>query len=261
MTNIVMLGRNRLTLTKQAIESLYANTPGDNWTLTYVDDSSDDFRVSKYLRSINRKNFSLLEVTSGSSHVLSQLKNLGAYWSEQRWGRGDWLYFSDNDVFFSKDIGSDWLTALTGVAMTTEPEGFRLWGGQIHPFHQPINASVSHPDNPCEWTEHSILDGPSWLMRWPTWDLYGPFPRTTAPGACQSEEYPFCQRLTMPVAPHPKHWKYIDENIGVTTLGGGRIGVIHPHVVIHTGLSQTDGKPAPGYAERLKTIPPGVLAE
>ncbi len=101
MINLIMVGRNRRALTIQAIDSLYANTPDDyNWNLVYCDDGSDDFRILRYLRSITRKNFSLLEISSGNSHVLSQLKNLGAYYSEQRWGCGDWLYFSDNDVCF-----------------------------------------------------------------------------------------------------------------------------------------------------------------
>lgn len=267
MTNIIMLGRNRSALTKQSIESLYANTPGDGWTLTYVDDGSDDFRCLRYIRSITKKNFTILEVSTGSSHVLSQLKNLGAYYSEQRWGRGDWLYFSDNDVWFSPG----WLPKMIDTAELTEPDGFRLWGGQVHPFHQPKGPPIScgtvdaidgkNIRKNATITEHSILDGPSWLMRWGTWDKYGPFQRTTAPGPCQSEEYPFCQGLTMPVAPRTEYEKYIEDNRGVMTHGGGRIGVIHPHCVIHTGLTQSNGHPAPGAAERRALIPQGVLAE
>jgi hypothetical protein len=210
------------------------------------------------LRGITRKNFSLLEVAN-SGHVLSQLKNLGMAWSEQRWGRGDWLYFSDNDVWFSPG----WLEKLTVAAEKTEPLGFRLWGGQVHPFHKPIGEPpscigfgcadndrgkvyVPSPGNVIPstcvegLTEHSVLDGPSWFMRWKTWRDFGPFQRTTAPGPCQSEEYPFCQRLI---------------------AGGGRIGVTVPHCVIHTGLTQSNGIPAPGAAERRGLIPPGVIGE
>jgi hypothetical protein len=230
----------------------------------------EDFRILRCLRGITRKNFSLLEVTSGSSHVLSQLKNLGAYWSEQRWGRGDWLYFSDNDVWFSPG----WMDKLTNAAELTEQDGFRLWGGQIHPFHQPL---VGPQGSPLSWgevdaangnnvrrnatlTEHAILDGPSWLMRWNTWDTYGPLQRTTAPGVCQSEETPFCRLLTAPVSMTREQCRE-SELRGTTILGGCRIGVIHPHVVVHTGLSQSDGRPTPGAAERRALIPPGVLAE
>lgn len=249
MTNVVMIGRNRLALTKQSIESLYANTLGDDWTLAYVDDGSDDFRCLKYLRSITRKNFMLLEVSVGGSHVLSQLKNIGAYASEMRWGRGNWLYFSDNDVWFSPG----WMSKLTSAAETSEIDiGFRLWGGQVHPFHQPIKKIAVDMD------EYEILDGPSWLMRWGTWDLCGPLDRTTAPGACQSEEYGFCQRLLRAGIIKKERES---SGLEVTVFEGARIGVIHPHVVVHTGLTQSNGALAPGAAERRAVIPAGVLAE
>lgn len=283
MTNVIIIGRGRRALVQQTIDSLYANTDQEQFNCVFVADTEDDFRILRYLRGIQRKNFSLLEVSSGSSHVISQLKNLGAYWSEQRWGRGDWLYFSDNDVVFLRG----WHSKLMTAAEKTESLGFRLWGGQAHPFHKPIGEpptcigfgctddnrgqvyvqSVGHaiPADCAEGiTEHAILDGPSWLMRWETWDQYGPFRRDTAPGVCQSEEYPFCQRLTLPIgllASRTEYEKYIDENRGMHFIGGMRIGVTYPHCVIHTGLTQSDGKEAPGAAERRLLIPPGVLAE
>lgn len=246
MTNIIMLVRDRLRLTLQSIESLYANTPIKDFTICIVDDDSTDFRVKKYLRSLSKSNLSLLEVQN-SGHVLAQLKNIGVAWSEQRFGRGGFLYLSDGDVFFTPG----WMEALTDCAQASEREGFLLWGGQIHPFHRQIlpdrggvysSGSVLSLDGlrNCNWTEHSILDGPSWLMRWDTWDRYGPLDRTCAPGVCQSEEYPFCERLK---------------------AGGGRIGVIHPHVVIHTGLTNSAGQDAPGRKERELMIPNGVISE
>ena len=124
MTNIVMLCRGRYRLSEQALNSLFANTDPDTYTLTVVSDSEDDFRITKMLRSIQRKNFMLLEI-SGSSHVLSQLKNTGVAASEQRFGRGDWLYLSDNDVFFHPS----WLEKLTGMASGTEKDGNALKTG------------------------------------------------------------------------------------------------------------------------------------
>lgn len=242
MTNIVMLCRGRLRLSEQALNSLFANTDPDTFNLTVVSDSEDDFRITRLLRSIQRKNFMLIEV-SGSSHVLSQLKNTGVAASEQRFGRGDWLYLSDNDVWFSPG----WLEKLTTFGACFEPNGYRLFGGQIHPFHQPVNTEA-YREFTC--TEHQILDGPSWLMRWRTWDKYGPFDRTTAPGVCQSEEYPFCQRLL--------NWK-LEHDDARGVMAPARIGAIRPFVVEHTGIRQTDGKLAPGAEERMKNAVPGVL--
>ena len=169
-----------------------------------------------------------------SDHTLSRLKNIGVAWSEQHFGRGDWLYLSDSDVYFTEG----WLDVLTYAAQRTEDQGFKLWGGQCHPFHQPISSSgvelkskgIDCPDRLLGTVlEHEILDGPSWLMRWQTWDNHGPLKRDTAPGPCQSEEYPFCTSL----------------------LSEGHIGVIQPHVVYHTGLTNSRGEDAPGRKERM----------
>ncbi len=232
MVNVAMLSRNRFRLLEQSLASLYANTPRDQFNVTVVDDGSDCFKTKRLLRKYagDNRNFALVEVEN-SVHVLAQLKNLAVGWSSQRFGRGDWLHLGDSDVCFLPG----WLSRLTAAAETSEMDiRFRLWGGQIHPFHHPIKQIA------VDMTEHEILDGPSWLMRWKTWNEIGPFSRKNNPGVCQSEEFPFCERLIK---------------------AGGRIGVISPHVVIHTGLTNSDGKDAPGRKEREAMIPEGVLAE
>lgn len=265
MTNIVLLiGPGRYRLTRQCLESLISHTDRLSYNLTIVLDSAD-FRVSMLVRSLaDASGFTVLAVQN-SGHTLSQLKNLGVAWSDQRWGRGDgsgWLYISDSDVWFSEG----WLEKLTSTAEFAESFKFRLFGGQVHPFHSPVGELIpitgqwvddSHPAHRAVvWTEHSVLDGPSWLMRWSTWDQYGPFDRTTAPGVCQSEEYPFCRRLTLPI-----HSGYIPGPETTFLIGGGRIGVISPHVVVHCGLTHLDGHDCVGRKEREAMIPTGVLAE
>ena len=234
MTSIIMLCQDRFKLVHQALYSLRGSTSRDKYTLTLVDDGSTDFRAMNELShsSYGRSNASLLRVAN-SDHNLGKLKNLGVAWSALNFGCGpeDWLYLSDCDVYFT----DGWLDYLRLVAENTEPEGFKLWGGQVHPFHHPIP-----PSDRLKMTEHSVLDGPSWLMRWKTWHEFGPLTMTGGAGPCCSEEYPFCEKLR---------------------AAGGRIGVIQPHVVIHTGLTQTDGKDAPGRKEREQHRIPGVLYE
>lgn len=246
MTNIVLLVRDRYRLTQQALESLYEHTPLDQFNLTIVDDGSTDFRTVRVLEMIYQKHPNIFLVTlNNSGHILSQCKNSGVYASEQRFGRGDWLYLSDNDVYFKPS----WLEDLTYVAVGTENTGdFALWGGQIHPYHKAIELTEDHPiafvekgvDKPFKVKEYSVLDGPSWLMRWNTWSIVGPFKFDCAPGPCQSEEYPFCEHLKM---------------------SHKRIGVIHPHVVVHCGIMNTNGEMAPGATERLALQEPGILYE
>lgn len=247
MTNIVLLSYNRPRLLEQTIRTLYANTPHDQFNLVIVDNGSDDFRVKRMYTAWARQysNISILEITN-SNRVLAQQKNVGVAWSEQMFGRGDWLYLSDNDVYFTPG----WLEKLTDVTAASESLMFRLWGGQVHPYHQPI--STVEVDSHI-LTEHSVLDGPSWLMRWGTWDEYGPLNRDCASGVCQSEEYPFCQRLRAGT-----RVLTIGVDPSMETKPGKRIGAIQPHVVYHTGLTNSDGKDAPGRKEREAMIPQGV---
>jgi GT2 family glycosyltransferase len=225
--NIVLLTRNRKALYRQCIESLHAHTDQSTFNVTVVDDGSDEpVQVGPL------QNVSVLRVAR-SGHVLSQLKNLGVYWSEQRFGRGDWLYLGDADTYFTPG----WLPKLIDTAEATESFRFRLWGGQVHPFHQ--MKSVLEIDA-ITVSEHELLDGPSWLMRWQTWREFGPLDRTTAAGTCKSEDVVFGLKLCE---------------------AGHLLGCIQPHVVIHTGLRNTDGEMAVGADVRALNRVPGVLYE
>lgn len=232
MTNIVMLFHSRYKLAKQSLDSLFAHTKCNDYTLTMVYDVPDDkaqrdFRLKDLLNAESTRSNATLLTVKHSGHVLAQLKNLGVAWSEQCFDRGDWLYLSDSDVYFTPS----WLDKLTKFA----DDKINLWespvlvGGQIHPFHKPDEHGYLR-----------VLDGPSWLMGWTVWDLVGGFKRINASGVCQSEEYPLCQKLR--------------DN-------GGMIEVIEPHVVYHTGLTNSDGKPAPGYEERKAQMVQGVYYE
>ncbi len=225
MTNIVMIVRDRLKLTTQSLESLYAHTDPSQFNLTLVDDGSEDFRVLHLLRKYGYKPNATLVRLENSRHVLGEIKNIGAAVSGQTFGWGDlgtdWLYLSDNDVYFTPD----WLTKLTEFATGEEPE-CTLFGGQIHPFHDKSDIEV--------------LAGPSWLLRWYTWASQEGFRRGGSPGVCQSEEYPFCESL-----------RDTDE----------KIAVIRPFVVYHCGLTNSDGKDAPGRKEREAQMVPGVYYE
>lgn len=252
MTNVVMISKDRPRLLRQAIESLYANTVPKDFNLTVVDDDSQDFRAKKYLRSLTYRNFCLLEVQN-SGHVLAQLKNLGVFYSRQRFGAGDWLHLGDSDVCFMPG----WLETLHTMAYCGETVGFRLFGGQVHPFHNPISGPIYSSDMKVALAEHAVLDGPSWFMRWKTWREVGPLSRTCAPGTCQSEDAEWCARLTAPI--NGGSYRHA-ERYGVGR-GGGRIGVVSPHIVIHTGLTNTKGEDCVGRAEREAMIPAGVVAE
>ncbi len=252
MTNITLLAHNRPRLTEQALKSLFDHTDRKTFTLTLLDDCSTDFRTTRLLEryASDYKNVALISLKN-SRGITGQARNLVVYWSEQYFGAGDWLYLSDNDVWFSPG----WLEKLTNAAAFSEDSGFVLWGGQVHPYHQPSGEPFQYHDiEPGQFkrgddlrlrepvtllTQHAMLDGPSWLMRWDTWRKYGPL-EAHSKGVCQGEDVTFCQAIT---------------------ADGCRIGVISPHVVAHTGIRQSNGNLAPGADVRLQNAFPGVIYE
>jgi len=233
MINVVMLVRDRPRLTAQALRSLALNTVGD-WRLVIVDDQSQDEtrRSLDFFRQFRPKQVAILR-NQTSKGITGQARNLGVYWAEGYWGRGDWLYLSDNDVYFTP--GWDERLTVTYLAFGGE---FPLIGGQNHPYHQPIAECVNRDSPPLVGIhEYQALAGTSWLIRWNTWDKYGPLD-AHAPGICQSEDHAFCQKIRE---------------------AGGKVGALDPPVVIDCGLTDTFGKPAIG-AEAKERIE-GILYE
>ncbi len=225
MINIVTLTRNRPKLVQQFLKSLYDTLSHKEFNLTLVDDESTDTSMTRSMQASNL--FTLYVRNSG--HNLAMLKNLGVQASSLRWGSGDWLYLGDSDTMFLPG----WKDTLVDAATWGELHGFKLWGGQNHPFLHPENELC-----PGLW-ETKMLDGPSWLMRWGTWDSMGGL-CGSAPGPGQSEDSEFCMRLS---------------------AQGGRIGVLVPNVVLHCGLTNTLGKDIVGKDLLAERIPKGVLAE
>ena len=222
MTNIVIITRDRFKLLTQTLETLRRNTNRDEYTLTIVDDGSVDFRCVKRLSYESLIPHTTVLRIENSRHNIGELKNLGVAATRAIFGEGDYLYLSDNDVYFT----ADWLSTIREHAHSTFLQGFRLWGGQIHPFHKPClnGPSLLESNNPIP--EYEVLDGVSWFMSWSTWNGCGPFVTTGEPGPGQSEEYPFCKRLRSQ---------------------GDRIGVTPQPVVIHTGLTHMDGSKIAGW--------------
>jgi len=218
MINICILVRNRYRLTTQSLHSLTTNTPVMDYNLVILDDGSEDYRVVQYLNRIQyASNVSVLSVKN-SDHRLGKLKNLMVQWSFKNFGKGDWLYLSDNDVYFTPG----WLPKLIGMAEDAEMTGMRLFGGYNHPYHQPLPRDETDKN----WTRHQSLAGVSWLLRPYTWVAMNGLKEDCAPGVCQSEDTDFCSRMEKE--------------------GYGGIAVIRPHVVLHTGITNSEGKPAVG---------------
>jgi len=230
--NAVMTVKDRPRLTEQSILSFMAHTDVEA-NLTVVDDgSAPETRDLLRRMALEYQNIAVLR-NETSKGIVGGAKNLGVYWSEKYWGRGDWLYLSDNDAYFTPQ----WADQLLRAAACAGRNGFLLMGGQNHPYHKQIVPDIPtyDPHWPTCIREYLALAGTSWLMWWDIWDRFGPLD-ANAPGVCQSEDAAFCNRIRE---------------------AGGKVGAIYPPVVLDTGIHQTDGKPSPG--ADIKARVEGVL--
>src|SRR6266850_1414021 len=218
MTNIVMITRDRPRLTSQALVSISQNTPRESYTLTVVDDGSTD-------PWYNDESAPILSLATDRAwlrllpglHILGGLRNAGAWYSEKLFGRGDYLCFLDNDICVTR---KGWLERMWGM-IRYRPE-CKVLGGIRHPFHAVNSKSLGIYEFCAEYTD--AVAGYSMMMSWETYDRFGPFVEN-AQGTGQSEDYALCRKV-------------VDA--------GYKVGYIHPHVLLHCGITNSDGKPATG---------------
>jgi glycosyltransferase involved in cell wall biosynthesis len=229
VTNIVMLVKDRSRLTEQCLRTLYANTRQDEFNLTIVDDGSQSETghiVAGYAR---RGNCNVIHI-GGSVGIVGWLRNIGIQMSERYFGRGEWLYLSDNDLAYR----NGWLPRMISGIFGE----IAVLGGYRHPFHG-INDTIGVHDGHAYYQSlgtvipqqctHGIyltdaVAGYSQLMDWRTWDKYGPFDQH-AKGVCQSEDFAFCQKVTK---------------------GNQSVGYIYPPTIANCGITNSEGKPAIG---------------
>lgn len=223
MMNVVMLVKDRPRLTHQALWSIAKHTDVD-YNLTIVDDGSHTETMEMLqMFSYTQSNCALLR-NETSKGITGQARNLGVYWAERYFGRGDYLYLTDNDVAFLPH----WASSMVGILTTGYPRGLRLLGGARHPYHQ-LNSAYG------DWDETDAVAGYSQLMRWHEWDSHGPLD-AHAPGTGQSEDFAFCRKVI--------------EN-------HGKVGYVTAQVIVDCGLTQTNGSKAFG-ADR-KPVYPGLI--
>lgn len=218
-----MLVHNRPKLTKQALSTI-----GHHDDLLILDDCSDE-ETKQLFHDFNVNVYSLGE-SKGTGYARNKVIEV----SEKIFGRKEYLYLSDNDVFFYPS----WLNTLIHCYEEAWKHGFRVIGAYNHPYHLPV-ASV-RVSNRFTVDEVQALALQSMIMRWEVWDKYGPFNETPPGRVCMGEDVEF-------------GWKI--------TKDGGRLGVVSPSLLVNTGITNSFGEKIPGW-EMVKTqIPPGVFCE
>ena len=231
-TNICMLVHNRLHHTKQAIGSLYQNTPNQSFNLVVVDDSSGLETVLLLEELADRYGF-YTHTFKERVGIVGKVRNHAVNLVQEVYGQGALLYCSDNDVYFTEG----WLADLIANFEIAEQIGFKLLGAYSHPYQQTDKVYAGMGDYGIH--EKLAVASQSWLMKWETWYEYGPLD-SHAKGIGQSEDVAFTNKIRE---------------------SGWKVGTIFPDVVYSTGVTGSFGKPCPGADLVKKGVPEGVWYE
>lgn len=233
MTNITLLAATRPRLLKQALDSV-----GDLSEATImIRDAFMDREVYDTLMEWDDGSRKLvLSANPDFPRGTGTSRNEVIDFSERCFGRGDYLYLSDDDVYF---LQPDWLKVLTAAYDEAWEYGFRVLGAYNHPYNRPFNPIRLEK---CRSTVSEVfaLASQSMLMRWEVWDEFGPFCDTPAGKVCQSEDVDYSNRIR---------------------AAGMKVGVISPALLVNTGISNSFGEHIPGWELVKSQAPQGVICE
>lgn len=238
MVNFTMLVRDRPNLTAQALQSLTPKVIGKDMNVTILDDrSKPETRQIVYgWCALNDG----LPIRNDDPIGTGTARNFVIHSSEVEYGRGDYLYLSDNDVFFK----AGWLEALIASYELAWEHGFKVIGAYNHPYHIPFGDATwgdsGLPGHTCVVRQVNALALQSMLMRWEVWDKYGPFCNTPVDKVCQSEDVDFTNKIH---------------------ADGFKIGVVSPALIVSTGITNTFGEKIPGWELVKAQCPAGVIIE
>lgn len=224
MVNVTMLVHNRPRLTRQALESI-----GHYDELLILDDCSNE-ETKQLFQEFDVNVFSM-----GESKGTGYARNKVIEMSEKCFGRGEYLYLSDNDVKF---LTPDWLETLIECYEEAWKHGFRVIGAYNHPYHQPI-AAIRVSETHAVHEVHALALQ-SMLMRWEVFDKYGPFKETPPGRVCMGEDVEF-------------GWAISKD--------GGRLGVVKPALLANAGITNSFGEKIPGWEIVQSQAPLGVYVE
>jgi GT2 family glycosyltransferase len=226
-------------LTKQALYSLGPTDDGV-MNVTVSEDCKCDAETQKVLSDwyqSNPKNRHLCGHTA--EYGTGSLRNQVIAASEKYFGRGSYLYLSDNDVCFYPAVFEK-LVPIYEYAWTL---GFKVLGAYNHPYHLPVSLTPVYGGGReiiSRIKQVQALALQSMLMKWEVWDKYGPFTETPVGRVCMGEDVDFCHKIL---------------------ADGGKLGVVSPALAVNCGITNSFGEKIPGWEMVMKEAPVGVFIE
>lgn len=159
----------------------------------------------------------------------SAARNIGAS-SIPKYRRGEYVMFCDDDCYFAPS----WDEKLLALASRLTKS---IISGHAHPYNgsELMSAHVPYPNytdmtpQSIDFAEPLVISTVNMLMPWSLWDDVGFF--VEPGGAGGSEDYDYCMRA-----------KAKDYGFGVT----------EPQIVLHTGITSSNGRPIVGQKEVIE---------
>lgn len=222
--DIIIPVHNRWEHTKQTLDSLILNTDKKLYSLYVINDKSDE-DTSQNLEEYQKKSKTSFTLTHNTENIgPGASRNFVCDMITKRNERGDYLYHSDNDVYFK----SGWLPLLLIIYQRVY-DSVKLLGASCHPYLQNKESIIFEGQlSKFRVGIKDAVSGYSQLMTWEIWDMYGPFDETMRGAGKKimgSEDWAFCQSIN-------KH--------------GLKVGSVEPELVVPCGKTNTYGDPATG---------------
>jgi len=218
---IIMLVKDRLELTKQTINTLFATTKLP-FNLIILSDNSNS-ETTQYLKTLDKKaKIIFMPYSTGPGSI----KNAGLSIA----GDNEFYYITDNDIYFLPN----WLETLYKI-MEIFPE-VGIAGGRTHAYHGELETISKGGISIKTCNQQS---GYSMLIRRKVWLDCGPFLHYEMPSGLGKEDTKFCQ---------------------IATEYGWKIAHPVQPVILHCGARNTFGQNMVGLdTEDQQPFPPGAI--
>lgn len=214
----------------------------DDITITISEDCKCDDETRQVLSDFKTANFEDVHLCGHTAdYGTGSLRNQVITASEKYFGRGKYLYLSDNDVSFAPH----WLKRLVRCYEASTNWDVKVLGAYNHPYHIPSEEHFRVLDpvtsrDVLKVYEVQALALQSMLMTWEVWDKYGPFTETLPGRVCMGEDVEFGNKIR---------------------ADGGKLGVVSPALLVNTGITNSFGEKIPGWELVQKECPAGVICE
>jgi GT2 family glycosyltransferase len=224
---VIIPNFNRLRLLEQTLTSLFENSVLPVYPI--VIDNGSSVEVQANLQELADRHLIRLYAL-GHKTGIGTCRNLGAAIAPP----SEFLYFSDNDVYFETGWDKKMLDTLNRLP------NLGILGGARHPHHGVVDIL----DCPAVHTVVTLSDqqaGYSMLIKRSVWNQLGPF-KHTKPTEYGQEDADLCNRF--------RAQNYL-------------IGSLKPPVIIHCGITRADGTDTVGkdLLQKDKVRRPGIIFE